>query len=665
MKKISPLFSVFCIIVLFALPIFGQESHTKRFITVDDFFQIKQVDDPQISPEGDYVAYTVFQYNLDADKSEKQIWMTSTIDNMAIQITAKGTSASQPRWSPDGKYLSFLSEGNDKKMQVWVMNRRGGAPSQLTNVKQGVESYEWSPDSKRLVLLIKDLETQIDPKPWVIDRLQIKRDYVGYLDSRRTHLYLFTLVDSSVTQLTFGDYDDSEPSWSPDGKQIAFVSNRTENPDANVNTDIWIISLDHRDNSPIQLTTNPGPDNSPSWSMNKEWITYVTVTEPELVWYAINQLAVVSSKGGKPSLLTHDLDRNIRFPRFAPDSKSIYFIVEDSGEQQLVSINLADNIIRRRTAGPRSIRGFSFNKSGAKAILNSESNLPAEVFLLKNDKLVPLTKTNENILRNLQLAEVENIHFNSSDGTALEGFIYKPPNFSAQERYPTLLQIHGGPVAQYDFHFNFDAQLFAAHGYLVLMVNPRGSSGYGQDFALAIWQDWGNKDYSDVMAGVDYVIQRGYADPERLGVGGWSYGGILTNYVITKTDRFKGAITGASEVLYIANYGHDHYQNLWEQEIGLPWENRELWERLSPFNYVQNIVTPTLIMGGEKDWNCPILNSEQLYQALKRLGRITQLVIYPDEHHGEGDIPFSNLNRASFQRDRFERYLDWYDKYVK
>ncbi|UCE07589.1 MAG: S9 family peptidase, partial [bacterium] len=503
------------------------------------------------------------------------------------------------------------------------------------------------------------------PKPWVIDRLQIKRDYVGYLDSRRTHLYLFTLNDSSVAQLTFGDYDDSEPSWNPNGKQIAFVSNRTENSDANSNTNIWIVSLDDQDKDPVQLTSNPGPDSSPAWSTNGEWIAYVTVTEPELVWYAINQLAVVSSKGGKPSLLTHALDRNIRSPRFAPDSETVYFIVEDSGERQLVSINLADKTIGRRTAGPRSIRGFSFSESGAKAILNSESSLPAEVFLLENDKLVPLTKTNENILRNLQLAEVENIHFSSSDGTALEGFIYKPPNFSAQERYPTLLQIHGGPVAQYDFHFNFDAQLFAAHGYLVLMINPRGSSGYGQDFSLAIWQDWGNKDYTDVMAGVDYAIQRGYADPERLGVGGWSYGGILTNYIITKTDRFKGAITGASEVLYIANFGHDHYQYEWEQELGLPWENRELWERMSPFNYVQNVVTPTLIMGGEKDWNCPILNSEQLYQALKRLRRTTQLVVYPDEHHGEGETPFSNLNRASFQRDRFERYLAWYDKYLK
>lgn len=224
-------------------------------------------------------------------------------------------------------------------------------------------------------------------------------------------------------------------------------------------------------------------------------------------------------------------------------------------------------------------------------------------------------------------------------------------------RYPTLLRIHGGPVAQYDFGFNFEAQLFAANGYVVVITNPRGSSGYGQDFSLGIFKSWGVKDFEDVMAGVDYAISKGYSDPERLGVGGWSYGGILTNYVITQTDRFKGAITGASEVLYRSNYGHDHYQFEWEMELGLPWENAELWEQLSPFNRVDKIVTPTLIMGGEKDWNVPILNSEQLYQALRRLGRTTQLVVYPGQTHG--------IRLPTFQKDRHERYLAWYAKYVK
>ena len=219
------------------------------------------------------------------------------------------------------------------------------------------------------------------------------------------------------------------------------------------------------------------------------------------------------------------------------------------------------------------------------------------------------------------------------------------------------MRLHGGPVSQYDFSFKAEAQLLAANGYVVVMANPRGSSGYGQDFSSALWADWGNKDFEDVMAAVDFAIERGYADPDRLGVGGWSYGGILTNYVITKTDRFAGAITGASEVLYVANYGHDHYQLEWETELGLPWENRELWERLSPFNDVDKVTTPTLVMGGKEDWNVPINNSEQLYQALKRLGIDTQLVVYPDEAHG--------ISRPSFIRDRYQRYLDWYGRTVR
>src|SRR5690606_15458683 len=223
--------------------------------------------------------------------------------------------------------------------------------------------------------------------------------------------------------------------------------------------------------------------------------------------------------------------------------------------------------------------------------------------------------------------------------------------------YPTLLRIHGGPVSQYDFSFNGEAQLFAAHGYVVVLTNPRGSSGYGQDFSAAIFADWGNKDFEDVLAGVDYAIAEGYADPDRLGVGGWSYGGILTNYVITKSQRFKGAITGASEVLYVSNYGHDHYQRVWEMELGLPWEAREAWERITPFNDVAKVTTPTLVIGGKEDWNVPINNSEQLYQALKRLGVDTQLVVYPGEAH--------SIRRPSFIRDRYERYLGWYDRTVR
>jgi dipeptidyl aminopeptidase/acylaminoacyl peptidase len=266
--------------------------------------------------------------------------------------------------------------------------------------------------------------------------------------------------------------------------------------------------------------------------------------------------------------------------------------------------------------------------------------------------LLQLSSVNTGLLQPVQLGDVRNVQFKSADGTDIEGFIVTPPAYDKERRYPTLLRIHGGPVSQYRFSFSAEAQLFAANGYVVVMSNPRGSSGYGQDFSAALWAQWGVKDFEDVMAGIDYAIELGLSDPDRLGVGGWSYGGILTNYVITKTDRFQGAISGASEVLFAANYGHDHYQKEWEKELGLPWENREAWDAITPFNDVGKVTTPTLIMGGKEDWNVPINNSEQLYQALKRRGIPTQLVVYPGETHG--------FVRPSFIRDRYQRYLDWY-----
>jgi dipeptidyl aminopeptidase/acylaminoacyl peptidase len=297
-------------------------------------------------------------------------------------------------------------------------------------------------------------------------------------------------------------------------------------------------------------------------------------------------------------------------------------------------------------------------KDGMIAARISRPHQPPEIFLYRDGELQQRTFVNTELLDTLELGEVVEVQFNSADGTEVEGFIIKPPGFEKGKKYPVILDIHGGPQSQYNWSFGFNAQLLAANGYLVVHPNPRGSTGYGEEFCLGIWQAWGQPDYEDVMAAVDHAIELGWADPDRMGVMGWSYGGMLTNHIITKTDRFKAAATGASATLYVANYGHDMYLRWWEQELGQPWkpEARALYEKLSPFNQVENVVTPTLIMGGEKDWNVPIINSEQLYLALRRLGVDTELVVYPGEFHGIG-VPHHN-------KDLFERHLAWFEKYL-
>ncbi len=656
---------LFASFFLICISSFSQEA--KNPIIIDDILNLKTVREPKISPDGKWIAFTVSTNDLKKDKSEKRIWMISTSGGNAIPMTGKGYSASEPRWSRDNKYLSFLASKGDDKTQVWTLNRLGGEAEQLTNVVQGVSGHIWSPDGKRLLLqirdpkpeeLTKDKEDDKKAKPIIVDRLQFKRDYQGYLNRYRTHLYTFSPGDSIAIQITSGDYNDSNPVWSPDGKSVAFVSNRTENADANTNTDIWIVATDNSDKGKtlFQLTKNENSDISPAWSNDGKHICYLTVTDKEAIWYATQKLAIIPAIGGKPKLLVDNLDRNKSKPSFSEDGKSVYFILEEQGTKILASVNINGKGFKRVINGEISLRDYAIDGSQIISLLG-ESQQPFEIYSFKYNQLNKLTGFNNQVVEGVKKPLVEKIHFKSKDGTPIEGFVVKPVDFEADKKYPTILWIHGGPVSQYDYSYHPISQIFAANGYVVLLINPRGSSGYGQDFSKAIFADWGNKDFEDVMAGVDYAIKSGYADAERLGVGGWSYGGILTDHVITKTNRFKAAISGASEALYRSNYGHDQYQNMWEAELGLPWEHAEAWERISPFNKVANITTPTLWMGGSDDWNVPIINSEQMYQAMKRLGIETQLIVYPGEHHG--------FKRPSFIKDRYERFLGWFDKYVK
>ena len=651
--------------MLLGAAVAGQE----RSLTIEDLMTMKSVSGPVVSPEGEWVVYSVRARDMKEDKSNSQLWVVPTAGGESVPMTATETSASNPQWSPDGAYLSFTAtKGEGAKSQIWTLNRQiGGEAVQLTDTKQGVNDYAWSPDGSRLLLVMTDLSAELlnddesdddKARPYVIDRMQFKRDYRGYLDRRRTHIYVYTPGDDAPVQVTHGDYDDTDPIWSPDGSSIAFVSDRSDDPDLNYGTDIFVVNVDDAEHPLSQITSNEGRDYSPVFSPDGKRIAYVTSTGPDIGGSALTPtkyLAITDIGADQREILTPELDRNVSDPSFTEDGRDIYFRLEDSGSNQLARVRASGGDVVREIGGEVSVRDYSM-AGGVTVVSLADATSPIELYAF-DGALARLTDVSGESLAGISRATVEKRRFESRDGTEVEAFFVKPVGYEEGQSYPTILWLHGGPASQFNWGYNETAQLFAANGYAVIMPNPRGSTGYGAEFAHGTVAAWGENDYDDVMAAIDHGIDIGLVDSARTGVGGWSYGGILTNYVITQTSRFQAAMSGASLGLVTSNYGHDQYQLMYELEFGLPWENPELWAELSPFNKVESITTPTLWMGGEVDWNVPINNSEQMYIAMKRLGLETQLVVYPDEHHG--------IRRPSFQQDRFQRWVNWFDRYLK
>jgi dipeptidyl aminopeptidase/acylaminoacyl peptidase len=647
------------------LPVFATPVPTRRSLALDDLFQLRDVGDPQVSPDGAWVAYTVSRVDTSEDKNASAIWMTSWDGATTIRLTTSKRGEQHPRWSPDGRYVAFLSGRDDEHTQLWLLDRRGGEGRKLTTFGGDVEDYVWAPDGKRIALIVDDADTAKPktPHPIVVDRFQFKEDELGYLGKHRRHLQVLELESGRTAQLVPGDYDELLPAWSPDGGALVFVSKRRPDADRDNNWDLYSIEA-QPGATPRQLTRFEGPDNDPdtesrpAWSPDGRMIAYLQGGPLKLLYYAVQKLAVIPAAGGTPRILTAALDRNVANPAWSADGSAITFLLEDNRALELARVPAAGGSVERVLAGPRVVSEFSMGPQGKTAVLVATPETPPEVFALDAGTLRPLSRQNDAWLAEVQLGVVEPTSFKSRDATPINGFVVKPRDYQAGKRYPAILRIHGGPVLEFGYSFDFLFQLLAAHGYVVVASNPRGSSGRGEQYSTAIYADWGNKDAQDVLAAVDYAVAQGLADPARLGVGGWSYGAILTNYVIAQDHRFRAAVSGAGISNILAGYGTDQYVREYEAELGAPWQHADTWLKLSfPFLHADRIATPTLFMGGDKDFNVPLLNSEQMYQALRSLGVETELVIYPGQYHA--------ISTPSYKRDRLERYLAWYDRHLR
>jgi dipeptidyl aminopeptidase/acylaminoacyl peptidase len=663
------------IVLLLALALLPAAAFAqKRPLRADDVYNLRDVRDPQRSPDGKWVAYVVALAIKDTDKNDSDVWMANWDGAQDIQLTSSPESESTPRWSPDNKYLAFLSSRQDaKKGQVWLMNRVGGEASKLTDVKGGVSDFAWSPDSTRLVLVVnepdprdpqdddkKDPEKKKTPPPIVIDRYHFKEDVSGYLRGERTHLYLFDVASKKAELLTPGNFDDESPVWSPDGTRIAFVSKRgTGDLDRSDNTDVYVVDA-KAGAQPLQVTTSPAPDGNGrvSWSPDGKQIAYLTGDELKYSAYTQNKLAVIPAAGGQPRILAESLDRPVRNPLWSADGTSLTVLVVDDRSQYPARVTIGTGKVDRLIQGPRVISNLSPGSDGAFAVLASTDTEIPEVSAFENGRLRRLTHQNDSWMAQLLLGTTEEFTSTSKDGTEVHGLLVKPPTYRQGQKYPTLLRIHGGPNGQDEHSFSFERELFAANGYVVVAVNYRGSNGRGSAYQKAIFADWGNKEVVDLLGAMDHVQKIGLADPDRLGIGGWSYGGILTDYTIATDGRFKAATSGAGSALQLTMYGVDEYITQYENEIGPPWKSQDLWIKISyPFFHADRIHTPTLFLGGDKDFNVPLVGGEQMYQALKSLGVDTELVIYPNQFHG--------ITVPSYKVDRLQRYLAWYDKYLK
>ncbi len=660
-----------------------------RRITAADLYQFQTVSDPQISPDGRHVIFCVQRVEQKTEKKYTNLWLVPSAGHQPPrQFTYGKQNDTRPRWSPDGTQIAFLSNRADEKQaQIYLLPLHGGEARPLTEMTGSFASFEWSPDGTQLVCQFrkKDAEAierekdEQKKKLGVVERRITSVDYrldgAGYRPQEKWHIWTIDAASGEGTQLTDGEFDETEPTWSPDGRSILCISNRHPRADFEHDaTELYTIPTEGGEMQQIQA--DYGRKFAPTYSPDGQWIAYLGRPQKGK-WYQNAALYLVPASGGASRNVTATLDVHLSSatngdvnspgfttPTWASNSQALLALASVRGDQPVLRLGTQGEMAT--VAGEGVIGGFSLSADQQKlAFVRQTLTDPGQIWVqdLVSGQAQPLTQLNARLLAELDLGHVEEVRFAAPDGQELDGWITFPPNFDARQQYPSILEIHGGPQTQYGRTFMHEFYYLAAQGYVVYWSNPRGSQGYGEAFAGAIYGQWGTVDYADVMAWADYMAAQPYIDPQRMGVTGGSYGGYMTTLIIGKTNRFKAAVSQRAVTNVISFYGSSDLNWGAENLMGTeqpPWEALDAYWEMSPMKYVGNAQTPTLLIHSEQDLRCDKEQSEQVFVALRRLNVDAELVLFPEESHG-----LSRNGRTDRRIARLNHMLRWFETYLK